>query len=142
MTAKIVQFPLSLPVAPLLPMSGAEEFFWRQMVPHCPADEALERAYALAAAEQLALRAGVIFEWDITYDDWFDPSETLTMIMNGTTLSVSFHPVDIGGDAMRVAEADMAQRLAGVVLHYLDMDPDPDDQPMAEWERELLWAAA
>ena len=138
MTAKIVQFP----VAPPLPMNQAEEFFWRQMVPHCPADEALERAYALAAAEQLALRAGVIFEWDITYDDWFDPSETLTTIMNGTTLSVSFHPVGIGGDAMRVAEADMAQRLAGVILHYLDMDPDPDDQPMAEWERELLWAAA
>ena len=136
MTAKIVQFP----VAPPLPMNQAEEFFWRQMVPHCPADEALERAYALAAAEQLALRAGVIFEWDIAYDEWLDPSEALTTIMNGTTLSVSFHPVGIGGDAMRVAEADMAQRLAGVILHYLDMDPD--DQPMAEWERELLWAAA
>lgn len=140
MIAKIVQFPLSLPVAPLLPMNQAEEFFWRQMVPHCPADEALERAYALAAAEQLALRGGVIFEWDITYDDWFDPSETLTTIMNGSTLSTSYYPVGIDGDAMRVAEADMAQRLAGVILHYLDMDPD--DQPMAEWERELLLEVA
>ena len=138
MTAKIVQFP----AAPPLPMNQAEEFFWRQMVPHFPADEALERAYALAAAEQLALRAGVIFEWDITYDEWFDPSETLEVIMNGTTLSTSYYPVDIDGDAMRVAEADMAQRLAGIILLYLDMDPDPDDQPMAEWERELLCAAA
>lgn len=142
MTAKIVQFPPPLPVAPPLPMNQAEEFFWRQMVPHLPADEALERACALAAAEQLALRAGVIFEWDVTYDDWFDPAETLTAIMNGTTLSTSYYPVNIGGDAMRVAEADMAQRLAGVILHHLDMDPDPDDQPMAEWERELLHAAA
>lgn len=142
MTAKIVQFPLSLPVAPPLPMNQAEEFFWRQMVPHYPADKALERAYALAAAEQLALRAGVIFEWDITYDDWFDPAETLAAIMNGSTLSTSYYPVDIDGDAMRVAEADMAKRLAGVILYHLDTDPDPDDQPMAEWERELLRAAA
>lgn len=142
MTAKIVQFPLAWPVAPPMPLNAAEEFFWRQMVPHYPADEALERAYALAAAEQLALRAGVIFEWYSTYDEWFDPSETLTTIMNGTTLSVSFHPVDIGGDAMRVAEADMAQRLAGVILRYLDGDPDPEEQPMAEWERALICAAA
>lgn len=140
MSAQIIQFPAS---PPSVPLSKAEEFFWRQMVPYWEPDEALEQAYSLAAAEALALRAGVLYVWDWDEDpDLGDVRAVLeTEIGKGFRAAHYFDFEDShNADKQRVFEAQVAREFAALILKILDAGDFPEP-PMAEWERELLLAA-
>lgn len=140
MSAQIIRFPAS---PPSVPLSKAEEFFWRQAVPYWEPDEALEQAYSLAAAEALALRAGVLYIWDWDEDpDLGDVRAVLeTEIGNGFRATHYFDFEDShNADRQRVFEAQVAREYAALILRVLDSGDLPDP-PLAEWERELLLAA-
>lgn len=128
--------PLSNP-----PLSAAERFFWRALCPHFEGEELLEQAFSLAAAEQLAMRAGAIFTWA---EDWYEEiggwMYVLTLDLSDFKTSIVLGVLDDDNE-MRVAEAQLARREAAALLRHLDRDPG-DEQPLAEWERELLHAAA